>query len=303
MKRFLDNGYLLMIIAVVLWAGNLLIGRGMNEIMPPIGLAFWRWAGALPIFLVLAWPRLSIEWRIALRHWPIVLLLSILSVTLFNVFIYIGLGSTPAINAMLILTARPTIIIALSYLFFGERITAVQGLGFVLGLIGTAIIVLRGNLAILGGVELYPGDFWIVGATVSWAVYTVFLSKRPAIHGTSFMTLSVAIGLVVLTPLYLWEAYFVKPVPIVPETFWSIGYLIVFASVVAFLCYNRAVGLVGANRVALISYLGTAVGSVGAVVLLGEQFRVYHGVGIAVILFGIYLGSRRRPAINEADRG
>lgn len=288
-----------MMIAVVLWAGNLLIGRGVHETIPPIGLAFWRWAGALPIFLVLAWPRLSLEWRLALRHWPIMVLLSILSITFFNVFIYLGLGSTPAINAMLILTARPTLIVALSYLFFRERITVVQGLGFVLGLVGTAIIVLRGNLDILGGVELYPGDFWIVGATVSWAVYTVFLGKRPVMHGTSFMTLSVVIGLVLLTPLYLWEAFFVKPVPVVPETFWSMGYLVVFAGVVAFLCYDRAVGLVGANRVALISYLGTAVGSVGAVVLLGEQFHLYHASGIAVILLGIYLGSRSRAKAYE----
>ena len=76
-----------MIVAVVLWAGNLLIGRGVNEIMPPIGLAFWRWAGALPIFLVLAWPRLATEWRPALRHWPIMVLLSLLSITFFNIFI------------------------------------------------------------------------------------------------------------------------------------------------------------------------------------------------------------------------
>ena len=284
-----------MVIAVVLWAGNLLIGRGVNEIMPPIGLAFWRWAGALPIFLVLAWPRLRVEWRVALRHWRITLLLSIMSVTLFNTFIYIGLGSTSAINAMLVLAARPTMIVVLSYLFFAERITPVQGLGFVLGLVGTAIIVLRGNMNILNGAEISPGDLWIVGAAVCWAVYTVFLSKRPAIHGTSFMAVSVVIGLLLLTPFYLWEAIFVKPMPVAPESFWSIGYLVVFATVVAYACYDRAVGQLGANRVALISYLGTAVGSIGAVILLGEQFFAYHGAGIAIILLGIYLGSRNRP--------
>ena len=168
-RRLLNNGYLLMIIVLVIWSGNPLIGRGLNEIVPPIGLAYWRWVVALPIFLILAWPRLAVEWRATLRHWPIVVLLSILSITFFNTFIYIGLGSTTAINAMLIDTAMPTMIVALSYLFFRERVSAVQGLGFVLGLFGTAIIVLRGNLDVLEGVELNPGDFWIVGATVSWS--------------------------------------------------------------------------------------------------------------------------------------
>ncbi len=288
-----------MTIAAILWSGNLLIGRGVHEIMPPIGLAFWRWVGALPIFLILAWPRLGQDWRLAKAHWLLMILLSVMSVTAFNSFLYVGLGSTPAINAMLILTGRPTMIVALSYLFFRERITALQGLGFVLGLAGTAIIVLRGNLDILQGVQLYPGDFWVLGATTSWAVYTVFLSKRPAISANGFMTLTVMIGLVFLTPLYLWEAIYVKPVPIQPETFWSIGYLVLFAGVAAFLLYDRAVGLIGPNRVALISYLGTAVGTVGAIILLDEEFRAYHAVGIVVILLGIYLGSRRRKA--EAD--
>ncbi len=290
-----------MMIAAVLWSGNLLIGRGVNEIVPPIGLAFWRWAGALPIFLILAWPRLRTDWRVALKHWPIMVLLSVLSVSFFNIFLYIGLGSTPAINAMLILTSRPIIIVALSYLFFRERISARQGVGFVLGLTGTAIIVLRGNFAILGGVELYPGDFWVVAAAVSWAFYTVFLKQRPAIHGTSFMAITVGIGLVFMAPLYLWEAFYVKAVPIQPETFWSIGYLIIFAGVLAFLCFNRAVALVGANRVALISYLGTAVGSVGAIIILDEKFHLYHAAGIVIILLGIYLGTKRHRAPNQAD--
>ncbi len=292
MKRLYDNGYLLMIITMVIWSGNPLIGRGVHEIVPPIGLAFWRWSAALPIFVILAWPHLRDEWRLALRHWPIMVLLSVLSVTLFNTLLYTGLQSTTAINAMLINTARPTMIVMLSYLFFSDRLTAWQGLGFILGIVGTATIVLRGNFTALGGVELNNGDFWAVAAVTSWAFYTVFLRKRPAIHGTTYMAVSVVIGLIFLTPFYLWEALYVRPVPIVAETFLSVGYLAILASVVAFLGFNRAVELLGANKVGLLTYMGPAIGSVGAVVILGEQFHLYHAVGSAVILLGVYLGSR-----------
>lgn len=297
MKRHFDNGYLLMVFTMVIWSGNPLIGRGMHEVLPPIGLAFWRWAIALPIFLILAWPRLRTDWPIALRHWPIMVLLSVMSVTAFNTLIYIGLQSTMALNSMLINTARPSMIVAMTFLFFHQRISAVQGLGLALGLGGTTIIVLRGNFNVLGGVELNPGDLWIVGATVSWAVYTVFLNKRPAIHATSFMAISVIIGLILLTPFYLWEAFFVRPMPIVPEAFWSIGYLAVFSSVFAFFTFNRAVDLLGANRAGLMAYLAPAIGSAGAILLLGEQFHIYHGVGIAVILLGVYLGARKRSLV------
>ncbi|MDP6175092.1 MAG: EamA family transporter, partial [Rhodospirillales bacterium] len=80
MGRLLNNGYLLMILTMVIWSGNPLIGRGMHEILPPIGLAFWRWAIALPIFLILAGPRLRADWPVALRHWPIMVVLAVISV-------------------------------------------------------------------------------------------------------------------------------------------------------------------------------------------------------------------------------
>ncbi len=294
MGRLLNNGYLLMILTMVIWSGNPLIGRGMHEILPPIGLAFWRWAIALPIFLILAGPRLRADWPVALRHWPIMVVLAVISVTAFNTLVYIGLQSTMAINSMLISTARPMIIVAMTFLFFGERINTVQAAGLVLALGGTATIMLRGNFDILGGVQLNPGDFWIVGATVAWAVYTVFLNKRPPIHPTSFMAFMVIIGLPLLAPLYLWEAFYVRPMPLVPEAFWSIGYLAFFGSAIAFFSFNRSVQLLGPNTAGLMAYLGPAIGSTGAIVLLGEQFRLYHGVGIAFILLGIYLGSRGR---------
>ncbi|MDP6174118.1 MAG: DMT family transporter, partial [Rhodospirillales bacterium] len=278
-----------------------LIGRAVNEILPPIGLAFWRWMIALPIFLVLAWPHLKRDIGPALRHWPVMVLLALMSVTLYNTFIYIGLGSTEAINSMLINTSRPSMIVVMTYFLFRERISAVQALGLVLGLSGTTIIVLRGNFDFLGRVDLNQGDFWILGGTVSWAFYTVFLNKRPAIHATSFMAIIVMIGLVFLAPLYLWEAFYVEPMPLVPETFWAVGYLGIVASALAFFGFNRAVMLLGANRVGMMAYLSPVIGSAGAILLLGEQFHAYHGVGIAVILLGVYLGSKKPAMGKEAQ--
>ena len=37
----------LLILAPLFWAGNFVVGRAMHADMPPVGLAFWRWAIAL----------------------------------------------------------------------------------------------------------------------------------------------------------------------------------------------------------------------------------------------------------------
>lgn len=294
MRLILNSGYVLIAITAALWSGNAIIGRGVHEVVPPLGLTFWRFVAALPIFLTLAWPHLSKDILAAIKHWPTMLALSVLSVSIYNSFIYFGLDHTTAINMVLINTARPVIIVFMSFVFFRVPVTRVQALGLVLGLVGTGVIVFRGDLQAMLGLELNVGDLWVLTATVSWAAYTVFLHRRPAMHPASFLTFTAAVGLAVLFPFYLWETLFVEAMPLAPATLWSVAYLGIFASGIAYLAYNRAVELLGANRAGLVSYLVPAFGVTFAIPLLGETFHRFHAVGITLLLLGTYMGSRGR---------
>jgi drug/metabolite transporter (DMT)-like permease len=292
--RWLSNqGYPLMIITALAWSGNHVVGRGVSDLVPPIGLGFWRWSLALPIFIIIAWPHLRLDFPIALAHWKIVVVLSVISVSMYNTFIYIGLNSTLALNSILINTARPVAIVLLSYFIFRRKISLVQGIGLAVGLLGTAAIVLRGEWNLIAGISLNQGDIWIAVASLGWAVYTVFLHKRPPIHDASMMTFAVVIGLAVLAPFYVWESLYVRTVPIAPVSFWSVGYLAVISTVVAYMGYNRTVELLGANRAGLISYLVFLFGAVLAIIFLGEELAIYHGVGGVLIVIGTYLATRK----------
>ena len=285
-----------MIVTAIAWSGNHVVGRGVAELVPPIGLGFWRWSLALPIFLVIAWPHLRRDLPLALANWKIMVFLSVISVSMYNSFIYIGLNSTLALNSILINTARPVAIVLLSYFIFRRGISVVQGIGLAVGLLGTAAIVLRGEWNLIAGIALNPGNIWIAVASFGWAIYTVFLHKRPPIHDASMMTFAVIIGLAVLAPFYVWESLYVRPVPIAPVSFWSVGYLAVISTVVAYLGYNRTVEILGANRAGLISYLVFLFGAILAIIFLGEELAVYHGVGGVLIVIGTYLATRRKAA-------
>lgn len=298
MQSLANRGYLLMVITAVLWSGNAVIGRAVHETIPPIGLNFWRWMITLPVFVVLAWPHVRKDWPLVRRHWPILLLFSILSVTVYNTFVYIGLNTTTAINMLLINTARPVIIVFLSYALFRDRLTAAQALGFVLALAGTVTILARGDIDVLIGVRFIVGDLWVVLATVGWAFYTVLLPKRPAIHPTNLMLVTVVVGTAILLPFYLWETLLVRPVPLGPQTYWAVGYLGLIASAVAFLCFNRMVEVLGPNRAGLTSYLVPVIGTVLAIFFLHEQFHSFHLAGIMLILVGVVLASRTRRGSN-----
>ena len=293
--RPFDNGYVLMVIVAVAWSGNPIVGRGVHALVPPVGLAFWRFVVAFPIFVALAWPHLRRDVVVAARHWPTMVVLSILSVSTYSTFVYIGLDHTTAINMVLINTVRPAIIVLMSLLFFRVPVSGLQTLGLALGMLGTGVLLFHGDIQAVTKLELNVGDLWILAATVSWATYTVFLHRRPPdMHPASFLAVTTAVGVTALLPFYLWEARFVEAVPLTPVTAWSVAYLAVFCSAIAYLAYNRMVDLLGANRAGLISYLIPAFGVALAIPILGETLHPFHAVGITMLLLGTYLGSRSR---------
>ncbi len=294
MRWLANQGYLLMAITALLWSGNAVIGRAVHETIPPIGLNFWRWMVALPVFVVLAWPHFRKDWPLVRRHWPILLLFAILSITVYNTFVYIGLNTTTAINMLLINTGRPVVIVFLSYALFRERVTATQAVGFVLALSGTLTILARGDLEVLIEVRFIAGDLWVVVATLCWAIYTVLFPKRPAIHPTNLMLVTIVMGMAMLLPFYLWEAFLVRPMPLAPQTYWALGYLGLIAGGVGYLCFNRMVEVLGANRAGLTSYLVPIIGTALAIFFLDEQFQAFQAAGISLILIGVVFATRTR---------
>ncbi|NQV55043.1 MAG: DMT family transporter [Rhodospirillales bacterium] len=292
--RWLNNGYVLMVVTALAWSGNNVVGRGVVDLVPPIGLSFWRWSLALPVFVILSLPYIRRDLPLAIANWPIVLLLAVISVSIYNTFIYIGLTTTLALNALLIHTGRPIVIVLLSYLFFGRKISLVQGGGLFLGLMGTAAIIMRGEWDLIAGVSLNQGDIWIAVASFLWALYTVLYNKRPKIHPTSMMVISILIGLSLLAPFYIWEATTQMAVPLTGVTFWSVGYLALIATGVAYMTYNRTVEVLGANAAGLTSYLVLLFGAILAIIFLGEELAAYHAVGAVLIIAGTYLATLQK---------
>src|SRR5512134_1184436 len=98
-------------LASLLWSGNFVIGRAVAGRVPPVALAFWRWAVALAILLPFTWRALREAAPVLRRAWRIVVPLGILGVGNFNLLVYVGLNETSATNALLLNSACPAFIL------------------------------------------------------------------------------------------------------------------------------------------------------------------------------------------------
>lgn len=288
-----NNGTLLICIAVLFWAGNLIVGRLAVGVVPPVALAFYRWLIGGLIALVFAWPHLRRDWPHLLANWHWMLIYGAFGIAIYNTLVYVGLTTTTAINAFLINTTVAPMVAVASFVFFGERIGLRAVLGLVVALSGVVWIILRGDLAMLKTLALNPGDFLVLIGVATYAIYTVFLRKRPPIHGMTFITVTFLLGSLMLLPFFLWEWAAVGPVPWGRMDTWlSIGYLAIFPSLLSYLCFNRGVHLLGANRASALLLLTPLLGVVLAMVFLKEQLIPAHIVGAAMIFFGLFLGRK-----------
>ena len=120
--------------------------------------------------------------------------------------------------------------------------------------------------------------------------------KRPAIHGLSFVAFTFGCGAVCLIPLLIWELLSRPVMALNIANALTIFYVAVFPSTLAYLCFNRGVQLIGANRAAPFFHVVPVFGSVMAIVFLGEHPQPFHIVGFALVLTGVFVASRRQAA-------
>ena len=288
------NAALLFVLTTIFWAGNMTVGRWIAGQVPPVTLAFLRWAGATLLILPFAWRHLAQEWHAVRASWPVLLVLGVTGSGLFNTFQYAALVHTTATSAGIIYASGPIMIVLMSYLLNGERITGVQLAGIFVSLSGVLWVLTRGDPAALAGQGLNRGDLIMLAAVAIWAFYTAYLTRRPALHPMTFAAVTFAIAALLNLPLAAAELAGGAVLKLTPQTGLAILYVAVFPSVVAYLCYNRGVELIGPAKSGIYMNLVPLFAAVSAIVFLGERPGLYHLGGFALILAGVFLVTRKR---------
>ncbi len=288
-----DQPYLLLSLTSLFWAGNTVLGRFIAGHIPPVTLACIRWTGAFALLLPFAAPHLVRDWPTIRKHAGLMTVLALTGFSAYNVMAYYGLQYTTAINGLLLQSIGPLFVALWTFVLFGDRLTARQAGGICVSLTGVLVIISRGSLDVLIGIGVNRGDLWFLIALLIYAYYTAVLRKRPPMHPLSFLAVGMGLGGLFLVPLVVWELASGKRIVLDAVTFASFAYVCVFPSLLGYLCLNRGIELIGANRAAPFMHLVPVFGSVLAIVLLGERFELFHAIGYALVFTGITVATRK----------
>lgn len=285
----------LVFITPALWSVNYLVGRMAPDVIAPHMLALLRWSLAGLVLLVFARPELMAKRALLFKNAWHYLVFGALGMWICGAWVYIGARSTSATNIALIYALSPVFIALISSLWLRERLGWLQWSGIAVAFAGLIHVVIKGQWSALAQVQLVAGDLWILGATVSWTLYSIFLKRwQSDFSPIARLVLIIAGGVLLLLPLTALEA--MSGLPMTQTLWgWKTLALAVIAGLIpgagAYLAYATIQKALGAARAGLTLYLGPLYAAVVAFLVLGEPIQAYHAVGAAVILPGIYLAS------------
>ena len=285
----------MLFLATLFWAGNFIIGKiAFLEDVPPFSLTFFRWLLVWLILIPFTYKELFELKKIILKNILLLFFLGLTSVGLFNSFIYNALNFTQVINASLFNAVIPAAIILFCFLFKLDKTNKYQLMGLVLTIFGILSIITKLNLDILLTLSFNKGDLLMIGAVITWGIYSAFLKKKKfEMSLLTFVHILCTFGLIALIPQFLYEFLQGQTIKVNSTFVYSLLYLAIFPSIGSYYCWAGAVSIIGANRAGIFLSLIPLFSAIMAILFFKEKFQFYHFIGSILTLFGLFLSNKK----------
>ena len=253
---------------------------------------------ALPFFLTVIWllerkPQTTLARR---DKWQL-LLFGVIGFYLAAYLDFVGLSYISASLERLILLLYPTLVVVISAMVFRHRISGKEGLALAISYVGI-IIVFAEELSLAGSHILLGGGF-VFGSALAFAIYLIGSGVMVKRIGSMRFT-AYAMGIACIATLVHFALDFDAAILRLPGEVYGLCLLMAVVSTVlpAFLM-NAGIQRIGANPASIISSLGPIMTLFLAFWLLGEQLSLIQFFGAALVMFGVFVVSQKKPTAQE----
>ena len=274
-------------------ASNLIVARGGVEYVPPISLAFWRWAVVVLILLPFTYSLLINNFNIIKKEFKKLFFLGAMGCGVCGAFPFLAGETTTVTNMGIIYTSSPIFIILISAIFFNEKINFMKIIGLISCLIGVFVIIVKGDLNLLLNLNFTIGDLWMLAAAIGWALYSIYLfywkSELPIFQR---FTLVAFFGAISLLPFYIIEEVVVQRTSFNLQFFLWVVFAAISPGIIAFTLYTQAQKSLGASLTGFTLYVFTIYAAIYGFIFFDEKLETFHYIGTVLVFIGVYLAKK-----------
>jgi len=287
--------YTFLTLAALFWSGNFIIGKFATLFeVPPLTLNFLRWVMVWFILIPFTIKEILLKKRYIKKNFLVIGFMGVLSISTFNSVVYFALNFTQVINAVLMLSAIPVVIIIFSSIMKIEKTNIFQLSGLILSITGVGTIISNADIQKIVSLNFNKGDLWMIICVLSWSLYSTLLKKNKSeLSQFALIQIMVSVGLIFLFPQFLYEQSVGLDFSINKAFIFILLYVVIFPAIAAYYCWQKAIELIGPNRSAMFIQLMPLFSALMAIIIFKEKFQLYHFIGTIFIVSGIYLSNRK----------
>ncbi len=267
-----------------------------KDVMPlyidAYGFILLRVGGSVLLFW-LVWLFMPKE-KIALNDFPRIIAAAFFGVAFNMLTFFKGLSLTSPISAAVIMVSTPMIVLTLSAIIMKKRMQKRMVFGIILGLIGTAFLILYGK-SIGSATNAGLGNFLVLVNAISYGFYLIIVKKlMDKYNAFTFVKWIYLFGFIMVLP-FGWSQFQTVEWALVPmDIYWKIGFVVIFSTFLTYLLNLPSMKELKPTTVAVFIYLQPLFATIFAISLGKDELSLVK-IGSAVLIFiGVYLVTQKK---------
>ncbi len=294
------NGYLYAISAIFFWSFNVIYSKYLANTFTPFEISFVRWSIPALLFLPFTFKSIIIYRKTFLKHWFIILILTLTGLGFQNTFVYYAGHTANAVDMALINATSPIFLIIFSAIFLHNKIRFPQILGILIAVFGVVIVILDGNLKNIRNFTLSAGDWWMLFSAILFAGYGIAQKMLPPdVPAIPAFSLMICISALMFLPLAAYDFTTHIPAKITKTDILILLILGVFNSGLAYIAWNKALAAIGTVKTGISYYLTPIFSTIEAYFLLNEHIYANQIYGILLVLAGISFSNYKKKKLSQ----
>ncbi len=291
-KKKFSVVYAALLCAVLFWGSSFVAVKVVLETIPPSAYMFIRFSAASLIFIVILIKKN--DWKISARNHLKLAAVAVFEPGLYFIFETRGLQTTSASSASIIIAAVPAVVAFSAAIFLKEKPGIKGWAGILISIIGVSLITLydRGGDSIN---STLTGNIFIFLAVLSAAAYMITVRKiSPELSTLQITSWQFIYGTLFFLPMFIRDFSGISWSSITNYSISALVFLILFATLAAFMSYNYALTKIPASKASLFINGIPVVTVIVSAIVLKESITLLQTAGGLIIIAGVSLANIER---------